>query len=120
MRDPDSERRTQISAIDIRRAYFNASTDGADPTYVALPQEHPGSARWMCGLLKKHIYGTRAAADGWQQEYSGVLRSIGFVQGAASPCPFLHKARSKATSVHGDDFTSAGPKDELDWLQSQL
>ena len=32
----------------------------------------------------------------------------------------VHKARSIATSVHGDDFTSAGPKAELDWLQSQL
>ena len=36
-RDPHSERRTQISPIDIRRAYSNASTDGSDPTYVALP-----------------------------------------------------------------------------------
>jgi hypothetical protein len=33
---------------------------------------------------------------------------------------FVHKARNIATSVHGDDFTSAGPKVELDWLQSQL
>ena len=32
----------------------------------------------------------------------------------------MHKARNKATSVHGDGFTSAGPKVEFDWLQSQL
>ena len=81
---------------------------------MALPQKHPGIARGMCGLLKKHMYGKLAAADGWHQEYSGFLGSIGFVQWAASPCLFLHKARYLATSVHGDDFTSAGLKVELD------
>ena len=59
------ERRTQISAIDISRAYFNASMeDGAEPTYVMLPPEHPDYAKNFCGLLKRHMYGTRAAADG--------------------------------------------------------
>jgi hypothetical protein len=67
VRDPDSERRTQLSAIDISRAYFNASTEGSEPTYVALPPEHPGHAKGLSGLLLKHMYGTRAAADGWQQ-----------------------------------------------------
>ena len=33
---------------------------------------------------------------------------------------FVHRSRNIATSVHGDDFTSAGPKVELDWLESQL
>ena len=66
------------------------------------------------------MYGTRAAADGWQQEYSGYLRTIGFEQGEASPCVFVHKGRNISTSVHGDDFTSVGPKVELDWLEAQL
>ena len=65
--DPRSERRIQISAIDISRAYFNASIeDGAGPTYVMLPPEHPDHAKGRCGRLLKHMYGTRAAADGWQ------------------------------------------------------
>ena len=118
VREAASEQRTQISAIDISRAYFNASTEGADPTYVMLPPEHPDHSRGKCGLLLKHMYGTRAAADGWQQEYSNFLKSIGFLQGVASPCVFTHKTRSIATSVHGDDFTSARPKSELDWLES--
>ena len=85
IRDGDPERRTQVSTVDISRAYFNASTDGSKHTYVALPTEDHDH-REKCGLLRKHMYGTRAAADGWQQEYSGFLRSIGFKQGEACPC----------------------------------
>ena len=107
VRDGKSERRTQISAVDISRAYFNAETDADKPTYVALPVEDPDS-REMCGLLKKHMYGTRAAADGWQQEYSGFLRSIGFRQGAACPCLFVNADKQLAVSVHGDDFHDRG------------
>ena len=119
VRDPNSERRTQISAVDISRAYFNASTEGSSPTYVALPQEDPDHVE-QCGLLRKHMYGTRAAADGWQQEYSGYLKSIGFVQGEACPCLFVHPGRCLCLSVHGDDFTTAGPKCELDWFEAEL
>ena len=84
VRDGSSERRTQISAVDISRAYFNASTDEDNPTYVMLPKEDPEHGE-KCGFLRKHMYGTRAAADGWQQEYSGFLISIGFTQGQACP-----------------------------------
>ena len=71
-------------------------------------------------FLKKHMYGTRAAADGWQQEYAGFLVSIGFRQGEACPCVFVHTERGLATSVHGDDFTTTGPKCELDWFEDKL
>ena len=64
IRDPKSERRTQVSIVDIKRAYFCAATDPSNPTYVALPQEDPDCEE-MCGLLMKHMYGTRKAADGW-------------------------------------------------------
>ena len=121
VRDAKSERRTQISAIDISRAYFNASMDeDAEPTYVCFPPEHPDQLKGQCGLLLKHMYGTRAAADGWQQEYSSFMKKIGFSQGEASPCIFVHKPRGIACSVHGDDFTSTGAKVELDWLERQL
>jgi len=66
------------------------------------------------------MYGTRAAADGWQQEYSGFMKHIVFIQGEASPCMFVHENQGIACSVHGDDFTSTGPKVGLDWLEAQL
>ena len=104
----------QISLVDVKRAYFNATIDPLDPpTYVELPPEESDSDV-MCARLLRHMYGTRAAADGWQEEYSTLLVDIGFKQGDACPNVFRHVERQITTSVHGDDFTSSGPADALD------
>ena len=85
----NSEGRTQISVIDIKRAFFNARTAEESPTYVELPPEDPDSKRGLCGRLLVHMYGTRAAGDGWHSEYSEFLMNeLGFVRGDASPCLF--------------------------------
>jgi len=118
-RDGKSPNRVQISLIDISRAYFNAKCDPANPVYVSLPAEDP-SYQDTCGLLLKHMYGTQAAADGWQQEYSSTMIKMGFTQGVACPCVFHHKERALVCSVHGDDFTTAGAKPDLDWFETEL
>ena len=66
------------------------------------------------------MYGPQRAADGWQAEYSCTLRELGFRQGRASPCLFHHRERGITTTVHGDDFTTCGPKMQLDWFESAL
>jgi hypothetical protein len=120
-RDPTSENRTQISFVDVARAYFNAVTDPDDPTYVELPPEDRDSGGDQVALLLRHMYGTRKAADGWQEAYSSFLVSeLGFQQGMASPCVFVHNDRNLTCSVHGDDFTTSGPKRSLDWLEKRL
>jgi len=119
VRDPSSELRTQISFIDISRAYFCAATDPADPTYVELPREDPDHGVKV-GLLLKHMYGTRKAADGWHCEYAGKLRDLGFEVGEASACVFFHRAHGLRCSVHGDDLTTVGSKKDLDWFKSEL
>ncbi len=43
---------------------------------------------------------------------------LGFRQGDACPNAFFHNERGIVTSVHGDDFASSGPADELDWLEA--
>ena len=74
IRSPSSDKRTQVSSIDIKWAYLCAKTDPEDPTYVELPQKHPWSKDGgSCALLMKHIYGTRKAEDGWHEEISGTL-----------------------------------------------
>ena len=110
----------QISVVDIKRAYVNAQIDPNEPeAYVQLPPEDPDHDS-MCGLLLRHMYGARAAADGWQEEYSTSMVKLGFTQGDASPNVFRHYDRHITTSVHGDDFTSSGPADALDWLEQSL
>ena len=117
--DGESPDRQMIYFMDISRAYFNAKVDEADPVYVELPLEidaPPGS----CTLLRRHMYGTRRAADGWQSEYSSSLVKFGFVQGTSSNGVFTHTERQNMVSVHGDDFTCSGARPHLQWLESQL
>ena len=45
---------------------------------------------------------------------------MGLKQGLASPNVFRHDARKISCSVHGDDFTSSGPADSLDWLETSI
>ena len=118
--NPVSPNRMQISLVDVKRAYFNAAIDPREPaTFVELPQEEPDHAD-MCARLLRHMYGTRAAADGWQEEYSTLLVDLGFKQGDASPNVFRHAKRQITCSVHGDDFTSSGPKSALDWFEAAV
>jgi len=92
VRDPLSEQRTQVSFMDISRAYFCAATDPEDPTYVELPPEDE-ECGVKVGLLKKHMYGTRRAADGWHSEYAGrLVEELGFSCGDASACVFYRPA----------------------------
>ena len=109
-----------MAFFDIARAYFNAKIEEGKEVYVQLPNEDPDAPN-MCAKLLRHMYGTRAAADGWQEEYSAALvAEMGFVQGVSSPCVFRHPQRQVALSVHGDDFTAAGAKEELDWFEAEL
>ncbi len=118
--NPSSATRSQLSFVDVSRAYFNAQIDENEPpTFVNLPEEDPDHAD-MCARLLRHMYGTRMAADGWQEEYSTMLIELGFIQGEACPNVFKHPEKKIHCSVHGDDFTSSGPADMLDWLETAI
>jgi len=110
------DNRIQVSFVDISRAYFNARTDPEHPVYVDLPREDPDWGKGLCGRLNVHMYGTRPAADGWHSEYSETVEACGFVRGESSACVFWHPERDLICSVHGDDFTTVGPKKSLDWF----
>ncbi len=120
IRDAKSAHRTQVSFIDIKRAYLCARVDPDDPTYVALPDGHAAAGTGKCALLLRHLYGTRKAGDGWHCEYSSTLASLGFSVGVASACVFWHPEKRLRCSVYGDDLTTVGPKSSLDWFRAQL
>ena len=118
--DPESKQRQQISSMDVVRAYLNAKIDRTlAPSFVQLPPEEPDRNQ-KCGELLRHLYGTRPAADGWQEEYSTMLIRLGFAQGTASANVFVHHERKVAVSVHGDDLTATGPADSLDWYEAAV
>ena len=60
----DAVDRTQISLIDVKRAYFNAEIDDSEgTTYVELPVEDPDHLS-KCAQFLRHMYGTRAMVSG--------------------------------------------------------
>jgi hypothetical protein len=121
VRQGDSPQRTQISIIDIKRAYFNAVIDDETPTFVELPAEDPDRQRGLVGKLNVHMYGTRRAGEGGHDDYSGhLINEMGFVKGLASSCVFRHPDRDLVSSVYGDDFTTTGTKENLDWFLDSL
>ena len=77
--------------------------------YLSLPEEDADHDS-MCARLLRHMYGTRRAADGWQEEYSTMMIKLGFRQGDSCPNVFRHPEKCIVCSVHRDAFTSSGPK----------
>ena len=102
--------------IDIKRAYMYAP-DTRD-IYVDLPEQDacPG----MCGKLNKAMYGTRAAAQSWQDHSGNVFAELGFVPGKASVCCWYHPIRDIRLVAHGDDITALAVKEECEWLAAEL
>ena len=114
-----SNRGEVIMINDVSRAFFHARAKRQ--VYVRLAEEdkEPGQDH-LCGGLNFSMYGTRDAAQNWFDEYSQQLVSIGFVQGAATPCIFHHKEKGIRTFVHGDDYDSTGKVESLLWMKGQL
>ena len=87
---PASPTRMLFSLVYVNHVYFNAAIEFRETaTLVDLPQEGPGRTTMRAHLLR-HLYGTRAAADGWQEEYISLLVDLGFKHGDASPNVLRH------------------------------
>ena len=81
----------KLRFIDIKRAYFHAPE--VRDVYVELPDQDWQEG--MCGKLRMAMYGTRDAAQNWENEYSEFMESIGFWRGKESPCMFWNKRREQ-------------------------
>ena len=64
------------------------------------------------------VDGTRDAGKLWEDTYTMVLEAMGFRTGVSNPCIFHHKERNLMAVVHGDDFTTLGLDDDIDWLKA--
>lgn len=101
----------QISFVDVKKAYFYGVPERT--LYVRFPPEL-GLGKQMVGKLIRCMYGTRDAGAIWENCYSNCLTKMGFVQGASSPCCFVHHEWGVSVVVHGDDFTAVGSPEALD------
>ncbi len=80
-----------------------------------LPEEDGGDG--ARGLLRDALYGTRDAAQNWQNEYTEMLAEAGFRQGVSSARVFYNEQQNARIVAHGDDFTVLGPTEGLDWFR---
>ena len=71
-------------------------------------------------IARMPVYGTRDAGAIWEECYRGALEALCFTAGVSSPCCFWHEQKGLHVVVHGDDFTSLGCDDELNWLEVEL
>ncbi len=109
----------KIMVNDVSRAYFHAAAQRE--VDVEIPKEDDRRQNGKkCGRLNLSMYGTRDAAQNWQQRYSTHLKSVGFTQGRATPCVFKHQQKGIDTLIHGDDYVSIGPASGLHWLRVEL
>jgi hypothetical protein len=79
----------KLMFIDVSKAYFHAPVKR--DVYVVLPDEALSPEErggHICGKLCYSLYGTRDAAQNWEDAYSNFLCELGFRRGLSSPCIF--------------------------------
>ena len=73
---------------DVHRAYFYAEFNR--DCQVELPEKDSKRGSCMLGKLRLCLYGTRDAANSWQEPLSAHLAGIGVVRARGHPCVFYH------------------------------
>ena len=72
----------------------------------------------QCARLSVALYGTRAVAQAWEEDYVELLaKDRGFTRAESCQRTPCRKKRSLRTIVHGDDFVTTGPEKEAEKLR---
>ena len=89
-----------MALVDVRRAYFYAPA--RRKVFVELPPEdyQPGDER-ICGLLRYSLYGTRDAAQNWEEELASTLSGFGLTRRSACPCVWRGRVKRKDLEKSG-------------------
>ena len=99
-----------VALVDVRRAHFYAPARRR--VFVELPPEdyQPGDEH-VCGLLQYSLYGTRDAAQSWEEELASTLSDLKLTRGIA-----CIKEEDIVATVHGDDITIGGERSAVELL----
>ena len=98
-----------VALVDVRRAYFYSPARRR--VFVDLPPEnYQAGDEHMCGLLQYSLYGTRDAAQIWEEELVSTLSDLKLTRASACPCLWKGciKGEQIVATLHGDDITIAG------------
>ena len=83
----------------------------------SLPPEMWSKGCPEYGRLRVSLYGTRDAAENWEDAYAKILQEHQFERGVACLCSFYWRNRGIKIIVHGDDFMSGALRPQLEWLE---
>ena len=119
--DHEEDNDKVIMINDVARAFFEA------PAYREICVELPEEVRTTedeeqdnVAFLQKSLYGTRDAAQHFQNEVRKIMTSIGFESGGYNACTYFHRKRNLLSMVHGDDFATTGKEEDTKWLETKL
>ena len=110
------EGEVKLMFVDVKKAHLNAKCE--EEVWVELPKE-----MWKWGRfarLKRWLYGMRKAAVGWEEDYAAKLVGAGFRRGIGAPTVFFNPKTKVRVVVHGDDFTFAGERRELEEVRGKM
>ena len=106
-----------VALVDARRVYFYAPARRR--VFVELPPEdyQPGDEH-VCGLLRYCPYGTRDAAQIWEEELATTLSSLKLTRGSACSCEWRGhiKGEDIVATAHGDDITIGGERSAVEFF----
>lgn len=96
-----------ISTADVSRAFFEAVA--IRNICMELPEEDMTEQDKFddaVGHFLTSLFGTRDAANTWQEEGARFMLKVGFERGKYNPCLYFNEVQNIKTLVHGDNFVS--------------
>ena len=106
-----------VALVDVRRAHFYAPARRR--AFVELPpEESQAGNEHVCGLLQHSSYGTRNAAQNWEEELASTLSDLKLTRGIACPCVWQGCIKDEhiVATVHGDDNTIGGERSAVEFV----
>jgi hypothetical protein len=109
-----------LGFLDVRRAHFVSAA--IRELYCELPPEVYDTLGYDgVALLLQSLYGTRDAGFNWDVEKVRVMvGNLNFLQDSGHPSNFWSEEHGLRVSVHGDDFTSEGSLEAVQWFHSTI
>ena len=76
----------------------------------------------MCGLFRYSLYGTRDAAQNWEEVLATTLSSLTLTRGSACSCVWRGHTKGEhiVATVHGDDITIGGERSAVEFFVSMI